>query len=210
MTGTAMKRCISLLALAAVLQGCATAPPTTESLNSIKICCSSYATLHYDLLQAGHDAAIKITDQSPVYKFPEGKSHFAAFRLDPADHPRSIEVDIDLSSSWLPAATVFIPSFVFLDKDKQETRAVSDIQIEQRENFWTGGYYSVQEMAKPEEQYVVIYTNPKVVGQTIPFQNNSSGYMFMAGSAPVYVPGGSSTHQLPRNTIGALTIKLSN
>jgi maltose operon periplasmic protein len=197
----------ALVLFAGLILGCASTPPIASSVSSVATCCSSIADARYGMLQLETKESVRITDTSPVFEFTSGRSYFAAFELGQSELVRAIDIEMSLSSSWLPSATVFLPSLVFLNAKKQATRVVSELQVQQLNNFWTGGYYFTRVEVKPDESHVIVYTDVKAVGQTIPFNNSSSGAIFMAGKTPIYIPGSASTHRLARDVGGVISLK---
>jgi maltose operon periplasmic protein len=193
--------------LFAFVVGCATTKPTAESVNSMKPCCQSLANLSFETLVAEQKKDLRFTATSPVFAFVDGNSHVSALFLGNSSAIRALDVEIPLSSGYLPSASVFVPSFVFLNSEKQLTRTVDEVTVRQRQDFWSGGYYFVRVDVQPDERYVVIYTNSKAIGSTLPFNNAGAGYVFSAGKTPIFVPGGQSTHQLARDSVGTISIK---
>jgi Maltose operon periplasmic protein precursor (MalM) len=194
------------IALTAVA-GCASTAPTSAGVKDLQVCCRSFADMRYAALEIDQEESIRVTEKSLVYEFSEGKSRFAAFEIKQPERVKALDIEMNLSSSWLPAASVFLPNVVFLDSERRVTRVVTEIEVRQIQNFWAGSYYFARVPVLPGERFLVVYADPGLIGQTLPFNNGGAGYVFMAGKTPIYVPGGASTHQLPRDTVGAIKLK---
>ncbi|MDD5329649.1 MAG: MalM family protein [Sulfuricella sp.] len=202
-----MRKTVLYLITVLLIQGCASAP-TNESVRSLSVCCKSFSEIPYVQLGLEEKQSVRISEDSPVFEFSEGKSRFTAFEFKPSERVKAVDIDIAVSSIYLPSATIFLPSFVFLNSDKQPTRTVSEIQVQQLHDFWAGEYFFTRVEVMPGERYLVVYTDAKSLGQTIPLVKGGAGNSFLAGKTPIYVPGGGGvTHQLPRDAIGVISLK---
>jgi hypothetical protein len=201
-----------ILALSTLLSaGCATVTPTTEKVNALQSCCVNLSEVNFEPLVVKEKRELNLTESTPVFKFQTGNSHFAAFSLQQAEPARFLRVESYLSSSYLPSATVFMPSFTFLNQSKQVTRVVENATPYQQTDFWRGGYYLVQVQLTAEDHYVVIHTNTQKIGQFIPYNNGPSSQVIMVGKAPIFIPTGIvNVRPIPLATTGHMFVQTTN
>ena len=203
-----MRKAILYLVIGLLIHGCANRPLTNESVRTLSACCKSYSEIPYAQLGIEEKQSVRISEDSPIFEFPEGKSRFTAFEFKPSESVKALDIDMVVSSIYLPSATIFLPSLVFLNSNKQPTRTVSELQVRQLHDFWAGEYYFTRVEVMPGERYLVVYTDAKSLGQTIPLVKGGEGNFFLAGKTPIYVPsGGGVTHHLPRDAVGVISLK---
>lgn len=112
------RRSFVVIGVVGALSACSTGP--TSSMNSKEEnCCNDLSTVGY--LSYSDHAILKlgISASSPVYKFATGNSNFVGIKLGEIRY-RLLEFVTESSGIWLPAATVFIPRFGFLDANFTE------------------------------------------------------------------------------------------
>lgn len=208
-----MRQLVLGLAVLAIA-GCASVESSRNALATAKVCCASLADLPFKPMQHGEPQELEIDGSSPVFEFAEGRSFFAAFMLPSAPAATSLEFMTGLNGFWLPSATVFMPSFTFLDAAKRPIATIVEFPITQgaklfepsfgSSSFWSG-YVGIPKDAR----YVVIYASARRFGQTITHSQRDSGTMFMAGNVPIFVPGrGYVTHQIPYEGTGSVKLRL--
>jgi hypothetical protein len=191
----------------ALFAGCAEVARLDDSLTAAPGCCRSFAEMTFRPLLPGEEARLAIDSNAPAFLFPEGKSYFAALKL-PQREGGVLSVKTFLSSARLPAATVLMPQFVFLDSAHQPRRVEKEFNLKQDVDFFRGGYWSFEVPVSQDDAYVVVYADPSRFGSTTPRPNRSGGYAFATGTSLVMVPGTSRTFDIPWAAGGFIDLTL--
>jgi len=130
-----MKQRISVLVvlmIIAITSGCMSVMPTgaagamstpfTETVSlDAAVCCNSLAEMPFQRLAPGADGEIKLDAESPLYKFSDGRSYFAAFELPDFREESRIKV-----RSLISKNRVFQPSVLLLNRQFQPVRVFGD------------------------------------------------------------------------------------
>lgn len=129
---------------------------------------------------------------SPIFAFDEGKSYFAAFRLPENGRVPGLMFRSYLNGAILSDASVFMPSFVFLDASRKPISVARDVQMHNGSgNFWLGPFYTGEVHIPATAEYVVVYTTDTPHqplsataenGMVWPVPSNLSGQMKIAVS----------------------------
>jgi len=122
----------------------------TEQLRSPQITTVSLNHLDFQKVSLERNNRIEITTDSPIVSFPEGNSYVAALFL-----PEYISrFTFNLKSD--AGRTVFVPSVIFLDKNRQEVFRIDDAQFDAK------GFFSINESVNTERaqtiRYILIYS----------------------------------------------------
>lgn len=119
-------KAVSALVLVSVA-GCANISGQQEELSQIPVCCRALGAIPTEALSASPQT-VAISDKSPVFEFPQGRSRFRAFELAPSADQR-MQRRIRLESlvigptnvytagqSW---ARYFHPAITFMDMERR-------------------------------------------------------------------------------------------
>lgn len=146
---------------------CACANDPNSSIDSPKEnCCNDLAAIDY--LSYPDHAVLKlgINGSSPAYKFLTGKSNFVGIKLGEGMKYKFLEFVTQSSGIWLPAATVFIPRFDFLDANFKE---IASVEPEVFQNTGKLGHDDADDyygavLVPPATKYIVVYTDAAKLG----------------------------------------------
>jgi hypothetical protein len=76
-------------------------------------------------------------------------------------------------------------------------------------SFVSGIAWSGTVNVPPQAAYVVVYTNPHFVGQTLPYEDVDSGYAYAGTGGPVVVPGsGPYKREIPIGATGVVKLRV--
>jgi len=142
-----------------------------KSLNEEGVCCPSYKEFVFLFEPLGLDAGtrfFKIGPGCPAFEFEEGKSYFRVFKLPHREGDYSIEITTLLVGSWIPKAHVFYPYLRFLDQNFDLTMTEVKPRLYFEDAWMAGVRWSGRVPLAPADQYVIIYTSPKLFDQKIP------------------------------------------
>lgn len=105
-----------LLVGGALLSGCVNRPllPLLTSKAPTKQCCTNVSETNY-ISYPGSLLRLEINEESSVFDFRSGTSRFAGLKLKPEDAYSVLEVTTTIEGIWLPHATIYIPTFSFLN-----------------------------------------------------------------------------------------------
>jgi hypothetical protein len=118
-------------------------------------CCAQLREDDFTVLSADEPRYEELNRFSPSLDFPMGKSYYAALKL-----PRS-QYDFALRIRSFANKQVVYPSLLFLDKDKQPTRLVSDAVYQLHAETWYRYAFiegTVPVRAATGEHYVLLLT----------------------------------------------------
>jgi hypothetical protein len=98
-------------ALSIAAAGCTSIDPQKRQLEAAKNCCQGAHEFRYTDLPETAELRITVSDKSPVFEFPSGRSYFEAVRLGRADHTGKLRIKIHPSAiGWWQLC----PSLTFL------------------------------------------------------------------------------------------------
>lgn len=160
---TKILRSTAMLLAVLVISSCATRSMTVlrHDLATQIVCCNSFSGMSFSALTT-EETDLTLGHGSSTFAFDEGKSYFGAYSLPMAEN-RSLIFSSYLTTEYLPDTSVFMPSFVFLDKEKKVISVARNVPMQAGgTNFWTGQFY-VGHVAIPQlAAYVVVYTSDTV------------------------------------------------
>ena len=196
--------------VAALLVGCASAPPSREVMASGKVCCASFAELKFVELRAGESATLSVDESSQLFEFADGRSLAIAVAVGSANGTRKMLVKSYLSGSWLPSATMFYPKVQVLGADRKPSRPALVVKVTQGNDFFKGSYYATIVDLHPEDHFVVIYSDVETKGKSLPYYNSPSGITYPQAGSLITIQGTGATHMIPSASVGRLELTLSN
>lgn len=228
-----MNRRNFILAGVAALSGCAGAYAPRD-IGSRAGCCTLLSEAKYADYILGNLAVVEITEATPTFSFPTGKSHFYGIRI-PGRLPDNavLETVCDYEGFWLPSATLFVPQFAFLDKQFNILSTVEPDLYQVHGKLYKAGivrrsFYGAC-LAPATSAYVVVYTdtsslsskrtqllNPGGMGASNSLDRANQSYLqidkrdFALGRVEHLTPNsGFATFDLPRIPIGEVRVKIS-
>lgn len=162
MTVTRRAMLVSVLPIA----GCSTTSPTDPSLGTTArgaACCSSASSLSFQKYSAEKLFQLAVSDESPSLPFSTGSAKCIGIELALPFQPNALEFLTYREGFFVPTATVFVPTFDFLDASYQtlatvEPRVYQDTdRLSQKKGFMQA-YYGAA-LVPPSAKYVLVYTN---------------------------------------------------
>ncbi|GAL26704.1 maltose operon periplasmic protein MalM [Vibrio variabilis] len=164
-----MNKNILALVLGLSVVGCASnsgveSTIPASQMDKESVCCVSKKDFAWVALDKTEDIGFSIDDTSPVWDFQSGKSFFNAFEFS----PRSGKVKVTLSSKMLKKQ-VFAPTVQLLDKNYQVSRTIDldAFNVRYSDMFDANRYVHEFEVDAQELPYMVVYTDPSLIGETI-------------------------------------------
>lgn len=195
------------------LAGCATVESTADKLASTKVCCASFAELPVRKAERDQVLEVEFDASLPAYDFAEGRSYFVALAV-PQGAPATLQFTTAMNGIWLPSATVLMPAFLFLDANRKPLGSPEQPPVQQAwkpfEPSFSSSSWGGEVNVPPGAAFVVVYALASRFGQTVAHTKRDSGYMFMAGATPIFVPGGSTpiVHRIPYVGTGSLKVRI--
>jgi hypothetical protein len=164
----------TLLVVASAISGCVSGSGQRSELVSAPVCCSSMREFRFEDLPLDKPVSLSIEKSThQAFEFPQGKSLFAAFRLPPASGPLSLEFTMGSNSPWVPSVKIFVPTFLFLDRESQPIGEPFTVgllrqgQVHEGMPRFIGGISWSGDVDVPTgASAVVIYTDPAQIGHT--------------------------------------------
>lgn len=171
--------------LAITVAGCASIDTQKERLAAAKICCQGPHQFRYKDLPPTGELSLSISDESPVFEFPSGRSYFDAVRLGRADQSAKVRIKIHPARAY-PRLGTFCPSLTFL------TAQFDTIQTKYEpprwhQAFWTSAFFFADYEIPAGAVYAVIHSEASRSGESLTrvvpteFQSWGSGPMALSG-----------------------------
>jgi hypothetical protein len=147
------------------LSGCATSPslPLVSAVSPIDGCCNRLSEAAYIKYSGTSIVRIEISEKSPRFGFIHGESRFAALELDEKAQYGLIEVTTSVQGFFLPTATIYIPTLMFLDVSFHEIATVEPKFFQNTgkhdDSSWSTYYGAC--FVPSKAKYVLIFSDPK-------------------------------------------------
>lgn len=164
-----MKNIVPILLFIVSISGCTSvAEHNSEKYNlhtsNLENCCYSYSDFSWTQLAKEEDVKFHIDISSPVWTFPDGKSHFASFIF--AEQSRTVEVTL---SSIMTDKTVFAPKIVSLDND---FNIVDEYELDKFKTLYSDAFdknrYEITlSIDASKAPYLVVYTPDEQIGKRV-------------------------------------------
>lgn len=149
-----------VIGVVGALSACSTGP-TSSMVSKEENCCNDLSAVGY--LSYSDHAILKlgISASSPAYKFATGNSNFVGIKLGEGTRYRLLEFVTQSSGIWLPAATVFIPRFGFLDANFKEIASAEPAVFQNTGKLGQddGDDYYGAVFVPPGTRYILAYTD---------------------------------------------------
>jgi hypothetical protein len=186
------------------IAGCASVEVSTQKLDTAKNCCRSPAEFRYVDYSPKQELPVEISEDSPVFDFPSGRSFFHAVRLTTVGAPSQLRVKVH--ASGLGAGIAFCPSLTFLTTqfDLVEMKYVQPQW--QAPGLVTRGFYFADYSIPPDTAYIVVHSESRRIGEKLSLTQRTYNPAF--GAVQLLFPGGpTETRQTPCAPAGSLTIE---
>ena len=204
-----MNQFLQILALGLFVSACSPLPRQAERLASQQACCVKLADIQFKRIEIAQTLDIRITEDSPSYIFPEGKSYLSAVELPNRPGQTKILIKTHRTGLLVPDSQIFCPVVTYLDDRMTPVLTTKELPLsyEPPGLIKSGFWYSIVTVP-PTPKYAVIHTPAKTIGKPIALSGQSSGYAFYTGSSYVYVPGGPTVQRYPCGQTGELELEL--
>lgn len=165
-----------------LLQGCASVHVSdlNSSLEKTTPCCSSFSEMSFVTIEYDDGENFRFQGKPPVFQFEEGKSPFAAVKFPLTPERREISVTTQPLSYYGKQGEgmlyyYFVPTLLILDSDFKVTRRIDMYEDSFSSKAMQDSWVETRVALAPNENYLVLYTNPKRFGQEISFRHNYTG-----------------------------------
>ncbi|KPJ91387.1 MAG: hypothetical protein AMS18_08805 [Gemmatimonas sp. SG8_17] len=165
-----------------LLQGCASVHVSelNGQLEKTSPCCSSVAEMPFVTIKYDDGESFKFQGKQPVYQFEEGKSPFAAMKFPLEPEKREISVTTQPLSYYGEKGEgvlyyYFVPTLLILDSDFKVTRKIDMYEDSFASKALQDSWVETRVALAPNENYLVLYANPKRFGQEITYRDNYTG-----------------------------------
>jgi hypothetical protein len=172
-----------------------------------------------------------ISEESQNFTFPSGSSRFAGLKFISEGTYGVLEATTSVEGIFLPAAKIYIPTFMFLDLSFRELTTVEPIFFQNtgkhEDSRWSTFYGAC--FVPPRSKYVLVFSDPsKQTGARVRHLNGG-GFgadleldrvrkifkqidkrLFASGRVRPFNPqGGYAIHDLRRQAVGELKVSLT-
>lgn len=179
---------ICLLAFSS-LAGCASQIQTlTDQLNATTPCCSAYREMSFALLPLDEEVTSTVGPGSEAFRFQEGLSYFAGFRLPERAGNYRFEITTLLEGGWIPTAHVFYPLLTVLDVHYERV-GVAAPAIYYDEGWLEGSRWKATVKVPGDAAFVIVHTFPDLVNHPVQVGHQTSGFAYSTPTGAFFVPG---------------------
>lgn len=164
-----MKNALLALLLGGLVSGCASeahsgAPLSPSSLSDVELCCTAMSDFYWTQLDSVDNIEFELNDASPVWKFAQGNSRFAAFELD--QKSKMVEV---ILRSYMVEKQVVAPLVIALD---EAFNVVQTFDLTQFDTLYGDAleqnrYQTTLQLDAEKTPYFVVYTASSDVGEEV-------------------------------------------
>jgi hypothetical protein len=180
----------SIAALGALaISACSPLPRQAEHLASVQVCCQSVGDMKFKDAPGAEEVETVISEESPAFAFPTGKSYFAAFRLPQSPEKGMLSVKSFRVGFLSYDSQVFCPTLTFYDERFQPLVTEAQYLYHVPPGWGTSGHWRQDRPIPEGSRYVVIHTASDQVGSKLAFTATPAGSVVYTGSAYLYVPG---------------------
>jgi len=168
-----------------IATGCASMSDLNNQVQAKPSCCASFRDLPYEDATEATPLRFATTNNSQVFSFRGGKSHFLAVRIPPLPSESArLLADVDVSLS-MPAfgleaynntVRAFCPAYTLLDDNYSEI-ASSAVQVQFVPQSWFRGPHWTGSFGIPKQaRYLLIHTTAQLLESSIN-EGPSGGYI---------------------------------
>ena len=148
--------------LMVLLTGCASVSEQKEVLVTKDVNISTYSDMQYSVPALDQAQSLTLSNDSPLFAFPNGKRYFSAASLPATQQLRFITYQSSISGSIL-SRNVLIPRFAFLDANKQLMEVKTATEHRQLSaTFFKSLSYEGRVSVPAAATHVVIYAADKI------------------------------------------------
>lgn len=207
-----MLRTIASVCTSLLVAGCSSLPRQTEYLAGVFPCCENVSQFKFSQMKQGEELIASISETSPAFGFPSGKSYFAAFQLPP-----SIRTGTTMTLRTFWAATklerpqVFCPSVTFYDKGvKPITTELFMLSYHQGATKDDGHWRSMASVPS-DALYAVLHTETRRIGNILAVSTGSMAppLLLVGPGFAYYQSGGPGQEKYQCGHIGQVKLSVS-
>ncbi len=141
---------------------------TVPSLAGSPPCCVSFNEFPLVDLIDRRTRHMRLDGRSPAFDFREGKSFFAAFRIDSGWPGARVTIEALVDGTALSSQpTVFAPRVLLLDERFAPSRVVGEDRAVARQSASGEPFWQLDLRLARNERYVVVYTDAAALGNTL-------------------------------------------
>ncbi len=151
---------------------------------------------------------VEIDDQSKIFDFPEGRSHFIGVTVPRVNVGRKLEVRTWHRGNSKFDQQIFCPALTLLDGNKQVINTAELSAMEFTRAGFVDNARFTQVLTLPDSaEYVIVHTSARSLGQraTAPVDRRVAVIVLNSG---VYVSPGSGSVSIPCGQQGRITLQL--
>jgi len=184
------------------------AQQTAQRLATGAVCCTSYRQMNFIPLALGPEREIVLSEASPIFAFPFGKTRFEALELPPLESSDMLVVKAVELISGPDAKPIFRPALVLLDEAFQPIEPAPLLTFKDHFNGWSiEGHVETIAIGVnyARARYIVVAADPAFSGQSYVRHAHSST---MPAGGNVYVPMSSPQQLYPYGYEGRALISI--
>ena len=201
------------LLLPAVLASCSLLPEKERAASAAQACCETTGQFPFQDARLDHSVKAGISARSPAYAFPQGQSHFAAFRLPDPGIARKLALKTYQDGIYTSHAPIFCPTVTFLDGNKNPIPGSAEPPLSyQNSGLFSGYAWSAHLEVPPAASYAVVHAAAAAIGRPVTITTDSTGAGDTSLKKSMYAVGGKEmetrTFSCGRTGTVALTLSI--
>jgi hypothetical protein len=141
---------------------------TVPSLAESRSCCVGFNEFPVVDLVDRRTRHVRLDGRSPAFDFREGKSFFAAFRIEPGRPGARVTIEALVDGAVRSSQpTLFAPRVLLLDESFALSRVVGEDRAVARQSSSGEPFWELDLRLARNERYVVVYTDAAALGNTL-------------------------------------------
>lgn len=196
-----------------LIVACSPLPRQAEHLSSTETCCENTSNIDYLDLEAKEETDAEISETSPLFDFPGGRSYFAAFKIPSDLRFNRIHIASYPVGHILKSTQVLCPTFTFLDKDFNAVATKSIALRYVGPGRFTSAFYFNEFTMPSDSDYLIIHTRSADIGKTVLIPPSNPYALEYMPPFNMYEPdsnkgqnASSSYQKIPCGQVGSLKI----
>lgn len=207
-----MLRTIASVCISLLVVSCSSLPRQSEYLAGALPCCANVSQFQFEQMKQGEELISSISESSPAFGFPTGKSYFAAFQLPPPNRTGStLSVHTFWTATKLERPQVFCPSVTFYDKGfKLITTELFMLSYHQGTTK-EGGHWRSMVSVPSEAIYAVLHTETRRIGNLLAISTGTVAppLLLVGPGFAYYQSGGAGQEKYQCGYIGQIILSVS-
>jgi hypothetical protein len=185
----------------------ALATQTAERVAAGHPCCTRYREMTFAPMRIGIEQEVVLTESSPLFDFPFGRSRFLAFELPPLEEGDALEIKAVELISGPTAKPIFRPKLILLSETFEPIEAQPALDFDDHFTAWDFEGHAARlpiDGGRSGARFLIVAADPAYAGRE--YLRRAHTTVIPAGGT--YVSTGSPDQRFPYGYEGRSFVKL--